>query len=109
MPVSGLQVLEGEDPLPEHLAVVVVHREPQHGQLGEDNLQQKKVEFSEQNPDLCFVQHYGAKMWNNLSSLESRVGLVLARLFCAINSVIAQIVRRIFAHQRGTTQKQAKC
>jgi hypothetical protein len=39
VPVSGLQVLEGQDALAQHLAVVVEHGEAKHGQLGKDHLQ----------------------------------------------------------------------
>ena len=38
VPVAGLQVLEGQDSLAQHLVVVVVHSEPEHGELRKNNL-----------------------------------------------------------------------
>lgn len=44
VPVAGLQVLEGQDPLAQHAVVVVVDGEAEHGELGKDHLGSKKKE-----------------------------------------------------------------
>ena len=36
--VPNLEVVEGQDPLAEHFAFLVVDAEPEHGQLRKDNL-----------------------------------------------------------------------
>lgn len=38
MPIAGLQVLEGKDPLAQHLVVVVVDSEAKNSQLRKDDL-----------------------------------------------------------------------
>ncbi len=42
VPVAGLEILEREDPLSEHLVVVVVDGESQHGQLWQNNLERNQ-------------------------------------------------------------------
>ena len=41
--ISGLEVLKREDALAEHLAVVVVDGEAEHGELREDDLERERV------------------------------------------------------------------